>query len=114
MLAIGSGGLTVAECTMGEGFKMAPPKLMNVKLTGVLRPGVSSKDVALDIMRQLTVKGGRGYIGEYTGDGVSTLSVTERTTIANMSIETGAFTGIFPVDEHTKAFLSASSAWMIT
>ena len=107
MLAIGGGGLTVAECTMGEGFKMNSPKIMNVKLTGRLRSGVSSKDIALEIMRQLTVKGGLGYILEYTGDGVSTLTVTERATIANMSIETGAFTGIFPVDEHTKAFLSA-------
>ncbi|MEG1858113.1 MAG: aconitase/3-isopropylmalate dehydratase large subunit family protein, partial [Pseudoflavonifractor sp.] len=105
MLAIGSGGLTVAEASMGEGFKMNYPAIMNVRLTGKLRPGVASKDVALEMMRQLTVKGGRGYILEYTGDGVDTLSITERQTISNMSIETGAVTGIFPVDAHTRAFL---------
>ncbi len=107
MLAIGSGGLTVAECTMGEGFKLTTPLMMQVELTGKLRPGVAAKDVALEIMRLLTVKGGRGYILEYTGDGVSTLSVSERATIANMSVETGAFTGIFPVDEQTRSFLRA-------
>lgn len=106
-LAIGSGGLTVAECAMGMGFKMTTPKVMNINLTGALRPGVSAKDVALEIMKRLTVKGGRGYVLEFTGDGVATLSVSERQTIANMSIETGAFTGIFPVDERTKAFLKA-------
>ena len=107
MLAIGSGGLTVAKGMLGDGFKMTTPKVLNIKLIGKLQPGVSAKDVALEVMRILTVKGGIGYILEYTGDGIETLSIPQRATIANMSIETGATSGIFPSDEVALTFLKA-------
>ena len=107
MLCIGSGGLTVAKSMLGEGFKMNTPKAINIKLAGKLNPGVSAKDIALEALRILTVKGGIGSIIEYTGDGVKTLSVPERGTLANMSIELGATTGIFPSDKVTLAFLKA-------
>lgn len=107
MLAIGSGGLTVAECAMGLGFRMIMPRVMAVHLTGTLRPGVAAKDIALETLRQLTVKGGRGYILEFVGDGVEQLSVSQRQAIANMCVECGAFTGIFPSDEQTRIFLRA-------
>lgn len=107
MLAIGSGGLTVAEAALGQGFRMNAPKVMGVRLTGALRPGVTAKDIALELLRQVSVKGGIGYIVEYIGDGVATLPVSERQTIANMSIEIGATTGIFPSDEMTRMFLKA-------
>lgn len=109
MLAIGSGGLTVAKSMVGEGFKMIKPKVLQVKFLGKLNPGVSAKDISLEILRKLTVKGGIGYIIEYTGDGISSLSITERQTTANMSIELGATTGIFPSDEVTKKFLEAQN-----
>lgn len=109
MLAIGSGGLTVAEAALGQGFRMNAPKVMGVCLTGKLRPGVTAKDIALELLRQVSVKGGIGYIIEYFGDGVATLSVSERQTIANMSIEVGATTGVFPSDEVTQAFLEAQN-----
>ncbi|KUK73219.1 MAG: Aconitate hydratase/aconitase [Clostridiales bacterium 38_11] len=107
MLAIGSGGLTVAKGMLGDGFKITTPKVLNIKLTGKLQPGVSAKDIALEIMRILSVKGGVGYILEYTGNGIETLSVPQRATITNMSIETGATAGIFPSDEVTRTFLKA-------
>ena len=107
MLAIGSGGLTVAEAALGQGFRMNAPKVMGVKLTGKLRPGCAAKDIALELLRRISVKGGVGYILEYFGDGVTTLSIPERQTIANMSIETGATTGVFPSDGVTRAFLNA-------
>jgi aconitate hydratase len=107
MLAIGSGGLNVAMCMVGEGFKLTMPKILNVKLTGALKPGVSSKDIALEVLRILSVKGGVGYILEYTGEGIQCLSVPQRATLANMSIETGATTGIFPSDDITRRFLKA-------
>ncbi|CAK7019428.1 MAG: 3-isopropylmalate dehydratase large subunit [Desulfovibrio sp.] len=107
MIAIGSGGLTVAKSMLGEGFRMNTPKVMRVNLTGRLRPGVAAKDVTLEALRQLSVKGGIGYILEFTGEGVASLSVPERATIANMSIEMGATTGIFPSDDATRAFLKA-------
>ncbi len=109
MLAIGSGGLTVAKAALGEGFKLNPPKVLGVNLKGKLSPGTSAKDIALEILRILTVKGGIGYILEYFGDGVKTLSISERQTIANMSIEVGATTGIFPSDEVTRQFLAAQN-----
>lgn len=105
MLAIGSGGLTVAKAAFGEGFKLITPKVLGVELTGKRRPGVTAKDIALKILSLTTVKGGIGYIVEFFGDAISDLSVTERQTIANMSIEIGATTGVFPSDEVTKAFL---------
>lgn len=109
MLAIGSGGLTVAEAALGQGFRMNAPKVMGVRLTGRLHPGVSAKDIALELLRQVSVKGGIGYVVEYFGDGVATLSISERQTIANMSIELGATTGIFPSDEATRIFLEAQN-----
>jgi aconitate hydratase len=107
MLAIGSGGLTVAKSMVGEGFKLTTPKVFNLKLTGDLKPGVSAKDIALEALRILTVKGGIGYIVEYTGEGIPFLSVPQRATLANMSIEMGATTGIFPSDQVTHDFLRA-------
>lgn len=109
MLAIGSGGLTVAEAALGQGFRMNAPKVMGVRLTGQLHPGVSAKDIALELLRQVSVKGGIGYVVEYFGDGVATLSISERQTIANMSIELGATTGIFPSDEATRIFLESQN-----
>ena len=107
MLAIASGGLTVAKSCLGMGFRMTMPKILNVRLKGALRPGVSSKDAALELLRRLSVKGGRGYILEFTGEGVRSLSVSQRQTLCNMSIETGAYTGLFPSDENTRLFLRA-------
>jgi len=107
MIAIGSGGLTVAKSMLGEGFRLTNPKILNIKLNGSLKPGVSAKDVTLEALRILSVKGGTGYIIEFTGDGVRNLSIMQRATIANMSIEMGATTGIFPSDQVTRAFLKA-------
>ena len=107
MLAIGNGGLTVAKAALGEGFKFTAPKVLEVRLEGKLKPGVAAKDVALELLRILSVKGCIGYVVEYTGSGIATLSIPERQTIANMSIEMGATTGIFPADEVTKAILEA-------
>lgn len=107
MLAIGSGGLTVAKGMLGDGFKMTTPKVLNIKLMGELQPGVSAKDITLEALRILSVKGGIGYILEFTGDGIKTLSVPQRATIANMSIEMGATAGIFPSDEVARGFLKA-------
>jgi len=112
MLSIGSGGLTVAKSMLGEGFRMTTQKVINIKLNGKLKPGVSAKDIALEALRVLTVKGGIGSIIEYTGEGVKTLSVPERGTLANMSIELGATTGIFPSDEVTRQFLKAEEREM--
>ncbi|MGD8387231.1 MAG: aconitate hydratase [Desulfobacteraceae bacterium] len=109
MLAIGSGGLTVAKSMVGEGFKMTTPKVLNLKLTGELQPGVSAKDIALEALRILTVKGCIGYIVEYTGEGIQGLSIPQRATLANMSIEMGATTGIFPSDQVTRDFLEAQN-----
>ena len=107
MLAIGSGGLTVAKSMVGEGLKLTTPKVFNLKLTGQLKPGVSAKDIALEALRILTVKGCIGYIVEYTGEGILSLSIPQRATLANMSIEMGATTGIFPSDQVTRDFLRA-------
>jgi aconitate hydratase len=107
MLAIGSGGLSVAKCMVGEGFKLKMPKVLNVDLRGSLEPGVSSKDIALELLRILTVKGGVGYILEFTGEALADISVPQRATIANMSIELGATTAIFPSDQVTHDFLKA-------
>lgn len=107
MIAIGSGGLSVAKCMVGEGFKLTTPKVLNIKLTGELQPGVSAKDITLEALRILSVKGGIGHIIEFTGDGVKTLSIPQRCTIANMTIEMGATTGIFPSDDVTREFLKA-------
>ncbi|UQZ87969.1 aconitate hydratase [Deltaproteobacteria bacterium Smac51] len=104
-LAIGAGGLDVAVAMGGWPFYLPMPAVMKIDLTGRLKPWSRAKDVALEILRRLTVSGGRGKILEFCGEGVGTLSVTERATITNMSIETGAITAVFPSDEHTRAFL---------
>lgn len=107
MLAIGAGGLDVAVAMAGEPFYLMMPGVMNIRLTGSLPPWSSAKDVALEILRRLTVSGGRGKVLEFSGGGVETLSATERATISNMSIETGAITAIFPSDENTRRYFIA-------
>ncbi len=107
MLAIGAGGLDVAVAMGGGAYYITMPKILNVNLTGRLRPWVTAKDVILTVLRKLSVKGGVGRILEYTGEGVKTLSVPERATITNMGAELGATTSVFPSDEETLAFLKA-------
>jgi aconitate hydratase len=105
MIAIGAGGLDVAAAMAGEPFYIDMPSIMGVKLTGALSPFSSAKDVILEVLKKLTVKGGVNKILEYFGSGVKTLSAPERATITNMGTETGATTSIFPSDEVTKTFL---------
>lgn len=113
-LAIGAGGLDVAVAMGGGAFHMTMPKVLGVRLTGKLSPWVSAKDVILEMLRRLTVKGGVGKVVEYHGDGVAALSVPERATITNMGAELGATTSIFPSDEATREYLAAQGredAW---
>ncbi|MBE6544207.1 MAG: aconitate hydratase [Ruminococcaceae bacterium] len=105
MLAFGAGGLDVAVAMGGGEYYITMPKMIKVNLSGKLRPWVSAKDVSLEILRILSVKGGVGYIIEWGGEGIKTLSVPERATITNMGTELGATTSIFPSDEITEAFL---------
>lgn len=107
MLAMGAGGLDVAVAMGGGTYYITMPKIVNVHLTGKLSPYVAAKDVILEVLRQMTVKGGVGKIIEYTGEGVKSLSVPERATITNMGAELGATTSVFPSDEITKSFLKA-------
>ncbi len=107
MLAMGAGGLDVAVAMGGGAYYITMPKMYKVNLTGKLRPFVTAKDVSLEILRILSVKGGVGAIIEWGGDGIKTLSVPERATITNMGTELGATTSIFPSDEVTRAFLEA-------
>lgn len=107
MLAFGAGGLDVAVAMGGGAYYITMPKMLGVKLVGSLAPNVSAKDVILEVLRKLTVKGGVGYIVEYFGDGVKSLSVPQRATITNMGAELGATTSIFPADDVTRAFLAA-------
>lgn len=107
MLAIGAGGLDVAVAMGGGALYLSMPKVVNIELAGTLNRGVSAKDVILEVLRVLSVKGGVGKVMEYTGEGVKTLTVPERATIANMGAELGATTSIFPSDEQTRAFLAA-------
>ena len=107
MLAIGAGGLDVAVAMGGGAYYLAMPKICRVELTGALRPMVTAKDVILEVLRRLSVKGGVGKIMEYSGEGLKTLSVPERATIANMGAELGATTTVFPSDEVTRAFFKA-------
>lgn len=114
MLAIGAGGLDVASAMAGMPFSIPRPRVAGVVLTNRLSPWASAKDIILEVLRRVTVKGGVGRIFEYTGSGVSTLSVPERATITNMGAELGATTSIFPSDEVTRAFLAAQGreqAW---
>ena len=107
MLAFGAGGLDVAVAMGGGEYYITMPKMFKVNLTGKLQPWVSAKDVSLEILRILSVKGGVGAIIEWGGEGLKTLSVPERATITNMGTELGATTSIFPSDEITKEFLKA-------
>ena len=107
MIAIGAGGLDVAVAMGGGAYYITCPKVVKVELTGKLRPWVAAKDVILEVLRRMSVKGGVGKVIEYCGEGVKTLSVPERATITNMGAELGATTSIFPSDEITKQFLKA-------
>ena len=107
MLAFGAGGLDVAVAMGGGAYYITMPKLLKVELTGKLRPFVTAKDISLELLRILSVKGGVGYVVEWGGPGIENLSVPERATITNMGTELGATTSIFPSDEVTRAFLVA-------
>ncbi len=107
MLAFGAGGLDVAVAMGGGAYYITMPKMFKVVLTGKLRPFVTAKDVSLELLRILSVKGGVGAIIEWGGEGIRTLSVPERATITNMGTELGATTSIFPSDDITEAFLKA-------
>ena len=107
MLAIGAGGLDVAVAMGGGPYYMMMPKVCRVTLKGRLKPWVSAKDVILEVLRIMTVKGGVGKVIEYAGDGIASLTVPERATITNMGAELGATTSIFPSDEVTRTFLKA-------
>lgn len=107
MLAIGAGGLDVAVAMGGGAYYLAMPKVCRVNLVGSLQPWVTAKDVILEVLRLLSVKGGVGKVMEYSGEGVKSLSVPQRATITNMGAELGATTSVFPSDEVTKTFLKA-------
>ncbi|WP_411682294.1 aconitate hydratase [Clostridium thailandense] len=105
MIAIGAGGMSVAMAMAGQPFPLVMPKVINVKLTGKLKPGVAAKDIILELLRIMTVKNGVGKVIEYTGPGVETLSIPERCTITNMGAELGVTTSIFPSDKVTYEFM---------
>ncbi len=105
MIAIGAGGLDVAKAMAGIPYRLTMPEVIEVRLIGKLGHGLSAKDIILDLLRQLSVKGGVGKVFEYTGEGVKSLTVYQRATITNMGAELGATTSIFPSDEITKEFL---------
>lgn len=107
MLAFGAGGMDVAVAMGGGAYYITMPKMFKVNLTGVLRPYVTAKDISLELLRILSVKGGVGAIIEWGGPGIAALSVPERATITNMGTELGATTSIFPSDDVTRAFLAA-------
>jgi aconitate hydratase len=114
MLAIGAGGLDVAMAMAGEPFHLVMPRVVRVDLKGRLPPWVSAKDVILEMLRRLTVKGGVGRVFEYGGEGIASLSVPERATITNMGAELGATSSIFPSDDRTREYLRAQKreeAW---
>ena len=107
MLAFGAGGLDVAVAMGGGAYYISMPKMVRINLTGALQPWVSAKDIILEVLRRMSVKGGVGKIIEYGGEGVKTLTVPERATITNMGAELGATTSVFPSDEITRSFLKA-------
>lgn len=107
MFAVGVGGFDGAMAMAGEPFFLTMPKIVNIRLTGKLPPFVSAKNVVLELLRRVSVKGGGGRIYEYGGSGVLTLNVAERCLIANMGQETGATTSVFPSDENTRSWLRA-------
>jgi len=108
-LAMGSGGLDVALAMAGSGFRIRYPKILGIELKGKLQNWVSAKDVILHVLKIIDVKGGRGYIVEYFGEGIETLSVPDRATITNMGTETGCTTSIFPSDNITREFLKSQN-----
>ncbi|TWH47284.1 aconitate hydratase [Sporomusa sp. KB1] len=115
MLAIGAGGLDVAVAMAGGAYYLRMPSICKVELRGQLPPWTSAKDIILELLRRLTVKGGVGRIFEYSGPGLAQLSVPERATITNMGAELGATTSIFPSDEQTRTFLASqgrADAWV--
>lgn len=107
MLAIGAGGLDVAMAMAGKPFYLIMPKVYGIRLTGRLQPWVSARDILLEVLRRLSVKGGVGYIMEYFGPGVAELTVTDRATITNFGAELGATTSVFPSDAQTRRFLAS-------
>ena len=107
MIAIGAGGLDVAVAMAQGTYSLTVPRVLKVEFTGKLKPWVSAKDVILYVLQQLSVKGGVGKIVEYAGEGVRTLSVTDRATITNMGAELGATTSLFPSDENTRSYLAS-------
>lgn len=107
MLAFGAGGMDVAVAMGGGAYYITMPKMFKVNLTGMLQPYVTAKDISLELLRILSVKGGVGAIIEWGGPGIAALSVPERATITNMGTELGATTSIFPSDDVTRAFLAA-------
>lgn len=107
MLAIGAGGMDVATAMAGLPLRLKMPKVVKVELKGKLNPQCSAKDVILEMLRRLTVKGGIGKVYEYVGEGVKTLTVAQRATIANMGAELGATTSVFPSDDEVRRFLKA-------
>lgn len=109
MLAIGAGGLDIATAMAGEPFYLRMPGIVKVELVGKLAPWVSAKDIILEVLRRLSVKGGVGKIIEYCGEGLAHLTVPERATITNMGAELGATTSVFPSDEMTRAYLKAQN-----
>jgi len=106
MVAIGAGGLEVACALAGYPFALQVPRVVGVRLEGALRPWVQAKDVILELLRRRGVRGGRGCVFEFHGDGAATLDVTQRATICNMTVETGATTGIFPADARAREWLA--------
>jgi aconitate hydratase len=107
MLATGAGGLDVAVAMAGHGYQLGAPRVVEVALSGRLPDWVEAKDVILELLRRHGVRGGTGAVFEFTGDGVTTLSVTERATICNMIVETGATGAVFPSDERVREWLTA-------
>ena len=107
MLAIGAGGLDVAVAMAGGPFYLTMPQVLKVELTGELPPWSTAKDVILELLRKMTVSGGRGKALEFSGPGVKTLNATQRATITNMSTELGALTALFPSDEATRRYFRA-------
>ena len=107
MLAIGAGGLDVAMAMAGKPFYLVMPKVFGIRLSGKLPDWVSARDILLELLRQLSVKGGVGYIMEYFGPGMSQLTVTDRASITNFGAELGATTSVFPSDENTRKFLES-------
>lgn len=107
MLCIGVGGMDVATAMTGVPMRLKMPRVINVKLTGTLQPGVNAKEVILEMLRRVTIKGGLGNVYEYTGEGAASLEVPQRATITNMGAELGATTSIFPADEQVRKFLKA-------